>query len=758
MIMTTPTLAKLESVDGAEIVLESVDIQANLQGLVSEVTVTQIYRNLQDINIEAVYTFPLPLDAVLLDLSLELNGKKLRGTVKRNDEAEENYEDAMVDGDSAVLLKKSKLDLFTINVGNILPSERVTVQFKYAQLHHWQGDSLRFHLPTTIAPRYGDPVGLAEHEVPEYALSVDRGFSLTFHIEGELVLANCECPSHSEHISESTKKGVRKFVLSGGNALMDRDFILVIKQSSQSVLDGLYAQDNEEYVALASFHPVLPEIFTESARCVKLVIDCSGSMSGDSINQAKDALHKILSLFRANDYFNLITFGSNYNLLFPEPVPANENNIKRASRFVDRIDADMGGTEIGAALEAAYQCGSIKELPSDLLLITDGHIWDDDRVIAAAQQSGHRIFSVGVGSAVSDGFVRSISELTSGACEMVSPRENMSERIVRHFRRIHAPRSSSVWIEWAEKPIRQIPGKLETVYAGDTLHVFAWFSNPPGGNSRLVVELEGGHTVTQEVHFSTKPQHSENLINILPRVAAHTRLQTMDGAEPAQMAVDYQLVTEHTSYVLVVVRSEGEKLETLPVLQKVDHALAAGYGGIGTVCYSPPIQDSYNDQEFSKNRRAFASPITSNLTPRFSEPPDFAYPKSALYASLPRDPDNSFSQLVDALNALYADESIIHLVIDTFEELTLFGLDQAISDQLAALIPDGTDEGDVVICFLMELSNSESGKELSRHVKRLIRKANRKNRAVPASVHDAISRLIESSQGAESYSAGTASS
>jgi Ca-activated chloride channel family protein len=168
--MTTTTLARLESVDGAEITLESIDVQTNLQGLVSGVTVTQTYRNLQDTNIEAVYIFPLPSDAVLSDLSLEQNGKTLRGTVKRADNAEEHYEDTMIGGDSAVLLKKSKLDLFTMNVGNLLPNERVTIQFKYAQLHYWQGDSVRFHLPTTIAPRYGNPraAGLVEHEVPEY--------------------------------------------------------------------------------------------------------------------------------------------------------------------------------------------------------------------------------------------------------------------------------------------------------------------------------------------------------------------------------------------------------------------------------------------------------------------------------------------------------------------------------------------------------------------------------------------------------------
>jgi hypothetical protein len=73
----------------------------------------------------------------------------------------------------------------------------------------------------------------------------------------------------------------------------------------------------------------------------------------------------------------------------------------------------------------------------------------------------------------------------------------------------------------------------------------------------------------------------------------------------------------------------------------------------------------------------------------------------------------------------------------------LLGLDQVIVDQLVALISDGTDENDIVVCFLTELSRSDPGKNLSHHVKRLIRIASRKNPAMPESVSDAMSRLIE---------------
>jgi Ca-activated chloride channel family protein len=728
--MTTAATAILEPVGEARIALESVDIQATLQGLISEVVVTQTYRNLESSNIEAVYTFPLPLDAVLLDLTVELNGKLMRGVVQPRANAEERYEDAIEDGDSALLLQKVEPGLFTINVGNILPNEQAVVQFRYALLHRWQGNSLRLHLPTTIAPRYGDPIagGLAAHQAPEYALTVDHGFSLVIRVEGELAQTNFECPSHLLKIEMNN--GVRELSLSGGSALMDRDFILVVKEPSDSPIEALWEQDNEAYVALASFHPVLFSDMPESPRCVKLVVDCSGSMGGDSIAQAKVALHEILSLLKTKDHFNLITFGSSYKLLFPKPVNATEGNIRMAALFVEQIDANMGGTEIGAALEAAFHSGTVAGLPSDLLLITDGEVWNHDQIVTSAQKSGHRIFSVGVGSAVSEAFVRRIAESTSGACELVSPRENMSERIVRHFKRIDQPRANAVRVEWSEVPVCQIPTKLETVYAGDTLHVFGWFNKLPEGNVGLVMTFEDGRVVTQEVPLSKEFSNSEKESVSLARVAAHTLLQTLDDDEAADLAVRYQLVTEYTSCVLVFDRDEGQKAEDIPALRKVPQVLAAGWGAMGTVSSC----DMLMEPSLMSRRSVSASISKTSLLDMNMDYLDFP-------AFLRREETNDFTRLVAGLNDLYSDISAAHLDIDNVNELVAVGLDQEIADQLLELIADGFDEVSMVVCFLAELSNSEFGKDLTRHVARLIRKANKKN-VVSVAVADAVSRLI----------------
>lgn len=316
--MNNISAAVLEPVGEGQIALESVDIQARLRGLFSKVAITQAYRNAEHVNIEAVYTFPLPLDAVLLDLTLELNGRSLRGVVQARDEAEAQYEEAIEEGDSAILLQQVEPGLFTLNVGNLLPGERAVVRFCYAQLHRWQGSSLRFHLPTTIAPRYGDPTaaGLEPHQVPEYSLDADHGFSMTLHIEGDLANADLTCPSHP--VALVTDGDIRVITLVGGSALLDRDFVLVIEEPEGGTSEGLWTADGDDYIAQASFHPVFPATGPKAPRCLKLVVDCSGSMGGDSIAQARTALHEILSLLEPRDRFNLVAFGSVFEQLFPE--------------------------------------------------------------------------------------------------------------------------------------------------------------------------------------------------------------------------------------------------------------------------------------------------------------------------------------------------------------------------------------------------------------------------------------------------------
>jgi len=692
--MSSIVFAEFTTVDDAKVALEQVNVAACLRGLCSETEMTQSYRNLENRNIEAVYTFPLPLNAVLLELTLELNGKTCKGVVSPKQQAENRYEEAIADGDSAILLRQVEPGIYSVSVGNIRPGERAVIRYRYSQLLQWNSDTLRYQLPTTIAPRYGDPIagGLAPHEVPEYALSVDHGFSLSLRIEGTLANADFECPSH--RIGVSHDGAARVFTLAGGVSVMDRDFVLLIKEpKARAPAQGYWVRDKDAYVAQASFHARYPGESQSKGAVIKLVVDCSGSMGGDSMRQAKAAVSEILSSLREHELFNITTFGSHHRLLFSKPKPADRRNLQIARKYIEKMDADMGGTEIAGALQATYQARSHKEELADILLITDGEIWNQDAILNEAKQSGHRIFSVGVGSAVSEGFVREIAKVSGGASELVSPREHMAEHIVRHFQRIHQPRATQVEVVWPSSPLYQTPDSFNYgLFAGDTIHVFARLMEKPMSGVILRVTYADG--VKSEMKMDLVPvDDASTFYATLPRLAAHARLNELDAEQALALAVEYQLVCEYTSCVLVYERAAGEKADANPELRKVPNMLAAGWGGLGSVDRGIMMDMAVADISYNlAGPASAASPLSKQMAPartlrrkKLASVVDF---KESIEEELAQ--TESGAQSIDILQSLpFGTLEILHNNgIDTLDDL--IGLSQK---ELLAL--DGIDAEDV---------------------------------------------------------------
>jgi Ca-activated chloride channel homolog len=173
--------------------------------------------------------------------------------------AEEQYEEAITSGDTAIMLEQAQPGLYTMNVGNIMADEEVTITILYAELYFWQGDTLRFRLPTTIAPRYGNPerAGLQPQQIPEVDLLAENRFHLKLTLSGCLAGARLDCPSHQVTITPS--KGDTIVSLAAGEDCMDRDFILNISLPQGGKDAVLLDHDlGGRFVALASSVPRLP--------------------------------------------------------------------------------------------------------------------------------------------------------------------------------------------------------------------------------------------------------------------------------------------------------------------------------------------------------------------------------------------------------------------------------------------------------------------------------------------------------------------
>ena len=754
---TTILVATMETAHG-DVVLEEVGIDAAIDDLMAAVSVCQRYRNPGTTHVEAVYTFPLPLDAVLLQFELELGDRRMAGTVIAKPDAEERYEDAIAEGDAAVRLEQSQPGLYTANVGNLAPGETATVRFRYGLLLRWNGDTVRLMLPTTIAPRYGDPAdgGLAPHQAPEFAFDAERSFRLQAAVRGALQGARWASPSHDIAVTPDTWQTVIEIARP---AAMDRD--VVLEARAVTAVDtgdsrALLARDGGGWVVLASFRPELTDLMEPAAhRNLKIVVDCSGSMGGDSIAQVRIAGERILESLRPGDLFDIVAFGSRHRALFGRETPASAANVAHARRFVRGLDADMGGTEIQNALRAAYRIAGEPGMTRDLLLITDGEVWDTRRAVDEARRSGHRIFTIGVGSSVAEPFVRALAEATGGACELVTPREDMAERIHRHFQRILAPPARTARVVWPA-PVRQaVPDPLPPPYPGDTMHLFGSFAERPCGPVTLELELTDGRTVTQRMEVGPEPTDGtavdgpSTARSDVARMGAAQRLPAMADAAAAELAVRYQLLSEWTDYLVVHVRAEADKATDLPSLVKVPQVLAAGWHGVGTVLHerdapSPAASSGPMDLDLDENmcisydewmrasgtrksapaeqesRRRSARP-SANMVER--REPDAAESLPEMFSSPPPTitPAITPIELVAALN----DRPLP--AAPTLDDLLARGVPDEIVAQLRELADGGGEDPDAIaVIFLYLLCRSSAGKALDARQRRSILAAYRK--------------------------------
>lgn len=556
-------------------VLQSVKAHGRLEGLIHTMTLSQVFRNTTKDTLEVIYTFPLSWGAVLLDMNVSLNGQRKRGVVMPRQEASERYETAVQSGDAPVMVEIIHDGLYSSSVGSLKPDETLTIELTYAQLLRYEQGRIRLTLPTTLAPRFGDATrqsGLRPEQTPDSSLLVEYPFSLQMDIAGELARADIFSPSHSLQ-RERTDDGISLRIT--GNAWLDRDFVLLLGnlQGQSLAVCGPDLRSGPGHIAtLASFHPGLTGHETRPMN-VKILVDCSGSMQGDSMKQARRALSGLNTLLEPFDRFSLTRFGSRIEREI-QPSEATESGRERLMAKLKNMQADLGGTELKAALENTFELefpqDSAKE--SDILLITDGDVWDAQAIVNRARASGHRIYALGVGSAPAESLLQELAEATGGACEMVTPNENMVQAITRLMARMHETLQVESHLIVSEDVLWCSPAP-QRLASDETVHLFIRTSGALTQTPAL--QINGTRFAADHIQPTTS--------DVIARLLAHQQIAlTANRQEATTLAETYQLVTQYTNLLLVVERAESDKTDGMPELHQVTHMTPAGWGGTGT--------------------------------------------------------------------------------------------------------------------------------------------------------------------------------
>ncbi len=566
--------------DAAGPVLCGVRADGRLDGLLFSLTLRQTYRNTSTRTLEVVYTFPLPSQAVLLGFATEFNRVRKVGTMVAHRIAEIHYEQALAAGDAPVMLESLGDGLHTANIGNLKPDDELVLEVRFAQVLTFDQGRLRLAIPTTIAPRYGDAraAGLQPQQVPLASMLAEHTLALSVTIAGTLADASIDCPTH-QVVRKAVEDGMRLELTPG--AWLDRDVVIVVepKEQLQSlVLQGVDAVAPSAPTAVMAALQPKPSAH-RAGITLKLLVDCSSSMAGDSIGSAKAAVSGVLARLTESDHVSLTCFGDHVRHLL-KPTACSRATLRYLQIDVDAIDANLGGTEMDAALKAVFGLRMPKTCESaDVLLLTDGEFWRPEEMIAVARASGHRIFAIGVGASPAEGVLRSLAEATGGACEFATPGEALEAAAGRMLSRMRQQPWRNPRIDWGSEPVWQTMLPVN-VFGGDTVIAFAGMPAAAGVTNVHLLALDA-QDVPVDVAQGTPATASAG--DTLARIAAARRIAALDQPQAQQLAIDYQVLTKHTNCILVHERAEADKATELAELHRVSSMLAAGWGASSTV-------------------------------------------------------------------------------------------------------------------------------------------------------------------------------
>ncbi len=702
---------------GQRIALKGVRVVATLAGLMAETRLEQRYRNDTDSHLEIVYTFPLPVEGVLLHFGVEMGGKHYNGEIIPRQEAEEKYEGSLEKGDAAFRLQKLRDGLYNATLGNVKAGEEVVIHITWGEVMAWSGSAMRYRLPTTLAPRYGDPENMQPWQRPVADTTIAYPLSVKVAMLGDLAKASYECPSHRVAFAV-VAEGVELSLAT--DAFMDRDFVLDIRPVGLTSAGMSGEWGDTRAVALNFMPPPVEASGADAGRDTVILIDCSGSMAGESIEHAKEGVGLALRTIGAKDRFAVLGFGSRTQAFDKALQPANRKNLDLAHRFVQNLP-DLGGTELSSALTKAMAYA--QESPLDILLLTDGDVWNLEDTAEKAKLAGHRIFTVGIGAAVGEEAVRHLADKTGGACEWVTPNEAMAERIARHFGRMRQPRIESITLDWGQATLWETrPDKA--FFAGDSITVFAAFEHSLPVEARATLHLADG-TETKAV---TRLTASSTLADAIVRLAAHARLPTLAESAQSEWAVRYQLVTERTDCLVTVERTADEKTDALPELQIVPQMLAAGWGGTAQVrerqaLFASAVQKtSLSPIDYCCLSSATAICKSRFVTDNELANSDIKRPVISPSFDFSDEKQQDMDSFVAQLNQ-QVDGFIHHDLPATIKVLCKLGRPSILQKCLEELLAQGGEERALVLAFLQALTEHSLGQRLSDRFKQKLQKA-----------------------------------
>jgi len=556
--------------------LESTRVNVAISGAIADVSVTQTYVNEGQRPIDVRYVFPASTRAAVHGLRMKIGARAVVAKIRERDQARKEFESARRAGKSATLLEQDRPNVFTMNLSNVMPRDRVEVTLDYTEHLVATDGKYEFVYPTVVGPRYSNqPEGAA----PARDRFVQTGYlrksdtrAAAFELSGTLATAvPIQSIASATHSIQQDADGDRlaRFSLTetkGG----DRDFILTYGLSGDVIESGLslYEKGSEKYFALVVEPPARVKPNEVPPREYVFVVDVSGSMHGYPLDTAKALLGKLARGLRPFDRFNVILFSGGSKLLAPRSVPATPANVEEALRIIDR-EQGGGGTELLPALQQALGLSEEVGLSRTFIVVTDGYIDADEAAMDLVRDNLGRanVFAFGIGSSVNRYLIEGLARAGAGEPFVITQETEAPAMAERFHRYIEAPVLTNVRVDFEKFGAHEVfPRSVPDVFARRPVVIHGKWRGPLQGNVTVRGSSGTGPFARRFDVGATSPRPENHALRYLWARTKIAELSDFTG-EPAPadraalvaLGSHYNLLTRYTSFIAVLeqVRNPG---------------------------------------------------------------------------------------------------------------------------------------------------------------------------------------------------------
>lgn len=589
--------------------LKETNVVTNINGVIAETYVTQVYANEGENPINASYVFPASSNVTIHGMTMEIGNQRVTAQIKEKEEAKQEYEEAKSQGKSASLLQQQRPNVFTMDVANIMPGDTARIELHYTEMINPTEGIYEFVFPTVVGPRCATP----DASNPENDSWIETPYlpdgntppgkyNITVNLSTGVPITDLSCKSHAVNVSKKGDSIAQVTLANPSDYAGNRDFILKYKLTGETLQSGLVlTRGAEENYFMLTVQP--PERYVAEEippREYIFVLDVSGSMSGYPLDTAKTLIHDLVTGLKETDKFNVILFSGSAIQMSSESLPATEENIAEAFRLIDQEDGG-GWTSLAPALEDALAIPMDETIARSIVVITDGYISGEQNVFDIINENMDKasFFSFGIGSSVNDYLIGGIAKAGLGESFIVTDAEDALATAQRFRTYIQSPLLTNIHVSYEDFEVYDVePAVPSTLFASKPIVLFGKWRGDADG----IIEISGktgNQDYLQKIQVSDAQAAERN--DAICYLWARTRLERlMDYGyskddpsvkeEVTQIGLTYSIMTPYTSFIAVIDEIRNPAMEStdidqpLPLPLKVSNLAVGG----GYRAYSEP--------------------------------------------------------------------------------------------------------------------------------------------------------------------------